>query len=143
MTHEDSATTSPAPFPEPDSALTHILVVSDLERSRAWYLDVLGAELYRVYEGSVVLSFNGAWLLIVEGGPPTDDKPTVTFAPPTDPDAVSHSMTIRVTDAQAAYETLRARGAAFSTAPVTHGQETRAFFRDPDGHLFEISAYRG
>jgi catechol 2,3-dioxygenase-like lactoylglutathione lyase family enzyme len=132
-----------AVFPEPDSALTHILVVSDLERSRAWYLDVLGATLYRAYEGSVVLQFNEAWLLIVEGGPPTDDKPTVTFAPPRDPDAVSHSMTIRVNDCEAAYRTLVARGAAFLTPPVTRGAETRAFFRDPDGHLFEISAYRG
>ena len=33
-----------------------------------------------------------------------------------------------------------ARGAEFLTPPVTwdHG-EVRAFFRDPDGHLFEIS----
>jgi catechol 2,3-dioxygenase-like lactoylglutathione lyase family enzyme len=130
-----------AQFPEPDSALTHILVVSDLERSQGWYLDVLGAELYRAYEGSVVLEFNGAWLLLVEGGPPTDDKPTVTFVPPTDPDAVSHSITIRVTDAHGTYETLKARGANFLSPPVTHGAETRAFFRDPDGHLFEISAY--
>jgi len=34
-------------FPTPDTELTHILVVSDLERSRRWYTDVLGAELYR------------------------------------------------------------------------------------------------
>ena len=40
------------------------------------------------------------------------------------------------------YETLRARGATFLTPPVTSGAETRAFFRDPDGHLFEISEYR-
>jgi len=26
--------------------------------------------------------------------------------------------------------------------PVSHGPETRCFFRDPDGHLFEISEYR-
>ena len=30
----------------------------------------------------------------------------------------------------------------FLTPPVTSGAETRAFFRDPDGHLFEISEYR-
>ena len=52
-------------------------------------------------------------------------------------------MTIRVRDCDAAYATLRERGAEFLTPPVTHGAETRAFFRDPDGHLFEISAYRG
>ena len=26
--------------------------------------------------------------------------------------------------------------------PMRHGPETRCFFRDPDGHLFEISEYR-
>ena len=62
-------------FPTDATALTHILVVSDPTRSRAWYTDVLGA--------------------------------------------------------------------TFLTEPVTSGAETRAFFRDPDGHLFEISEYRG
>lgn len=63
--------------------LTHILVASDVERARAFYVDVLGAELYREYGGSsVVLRFLGNWLLLVTGGGPTEDKPTVTFAPP-------------------------------------------------------------
>ncbi len=38
------------------------------------------------------------------------------------------------------YETLRSRGAAFLTPPHDWGQETRCFFRDPDGHLLELSA---
>jgi len=42
----------------------------------------------------------------------------------------------------AAYETLRARGAAFLTPPVSSQYEIRAFFRDPDGHLVEISEVR-
>ena len=61
-------------FPTPDMALTHILVVEDVERSTAWYRDVLGAELYREYGGSAVFSFNGAWLLLVTGGDPTPDR---------------------------------------------------------------------
>jgi catechol 2,3-dioxygenase-like lactoylglutathione lyase family enzyme len=47
-----------------------------------------------------------------------------------------------VNDCQAAYDALRARGAAFLTAPVSSPWETRAFFRDPDGHLVEISEAR-
>lgn len=44
--------------------------------------DVLGATLYREYgETSAVCSFAGAWLLLVTGGSPTEDKPDVTFAP--------------------------------------------------------------
>jgi lactoylglutathione lyase len=120
--------------------LTHILVVSDLERARAFYRDVLGAEVYREYGGSsIVLRFLGNWLLIVTGGGPTQDKPTVTFAPPGDPDLVGSAFTIRVSDCVGSYETLRSRGAEFLTPPVDSGWEVRAFFRDPDGHLFEIS----
>jgi catechol 2,3-dioxygenase-like lactoylglutathione lyase family enzyme len=130
-------------FPTADMPLTHILVVSDAARSRHWYTDVLGAELYREYGDSTVLSFNGAWLLLVTGGDPTDDKPTITLAPPAGPDRLDHLFTIRVPDCRAAYETLHARGAEFLTPPVDHGAETRCFFRDPDGHLFEISEYRG
>src|SRR5438093_8949313 len=99
-------------FPSPGMELTHILVATDLERSRAFYRDVLGAELYREYGGSsIVFRFLGNWLLVVTGGGPTQDKPTVTFASPLDPDVVSASFTIRVPDCRAAYETLHARGA--------------------------------
>jgi catechol 2,3-dioxygenase-like lactoylglutathione lyase family enzyme len=127
-------------FPTPGMDLTHILVVTDVERSKAFYRDVLGAELYREYGGSsVVFRFLGNWLLLVTGGGPTADKPTVTFAPPADPDTVSASFTIRVDECHRAYETLRARGASFLTPPKDWGGEIRCFFRDPDGHLFEIS----
>ncbi len=62
---------------------------------------------------------------------------------PADSDRVSHAMTIRVPDGMAAYETLRDRGASFLTPPVTSEWEVRGFFRDPDGHLLEISEFRG
>jgi catechol 2,3-dioxygenase-like lactoylglutathione lyase family enzyme len=136
--------TATGDFPTDDGMeLTHLLVVGDLERSLAFYRDVLGAEPYRSYGGSsAVLRFLGAWLLLVTGGGPTRDKPSVTFAPPPDPDLVSHELTIRVPDCQAAYETLRSRGAVFLTPPVTYDWEVRCFFRDPDGHLLEISETR-
>ena len=130
-------------FPAEGMEITTILVVSDIERSRAFYRDVLGAELYREYGGtSVVLRFLGAWLLLVSGGGPTSDKPTVTFAPPLDPERVSAEFTIRVPDCHGAYDTLRSRGATFLATPVEYEHEIRAFFRDPDGHLFEISQVR-
>ena len=127
-------------FPTEGMELTRILVVSDMGRSLPFYRDVLGATVYREYGGtSVVLSFLDTWLLLVTGGGPTEDKPTVTFGPPTDPDDVSAAFTIRVPDCQASYEVLKSRGAEFLTPPVASQWETRAFFRDPDGHLFEIS----
>ena len=130
-------------FPADGMELTHILVVSDIERSRRWYLDVLGAALYREYGGtSVVLSFQAAWILLVTGGEPTPDKPGVSFIAPDDASEVSHSFTIRVPDCRAAYETLLQRGAEFLTPPYDWGNEIRCFFGDPDGHLYEISESR-
>jgi catechol 2,3-dioxygenase-like lactoylglutathione lyase family enzyme len=85
-------------------AVTHILVVTDPARSRDFWVDVLGAELYREYGGtSVVLRFAGTWLLLVSGGGPTADKPTVVFRPPADarPGAVNaHNHGLRTIGAR-------------------------------------------
>ena len=58
-------------------------------------------------------------------------------------DAVSHELTIRVPDCRTAYEILKGRGAKFLTPPVESDWEIRCFFRDPDGHLLEISELKG
>ena len=127
-------------FPSKEMELTHILVVSDIKVSRIFYEELLGAEVINEYGGtSCVLKFQGAWLLLVTGGVPTEDKPDVTFEPPADTKRVSHSMTIRVPDCKEAYETLKSRGVTFLTPPKDWGAEIRCFFRDPDGHLLEIS----
>jgi catechol 2,3-dioxygenase-like lactoylglutathione lyase family enzyme len=126
-------------FPAEGMEATHLLVVSDPSASRSFYEGVLGAEVFREYGASVVLRFLGTWLLLVPAGEPTPDKPGVSFAPPPDPDAVSHEITIRVPDCRSAYETLRSRGAEFLAPPAESEWEVRCFFRDPDGHLLEIS----
>ena len=120
--------------------MTHMLVVSDVEVSRDWYVDVLDAQVYGEYGGtSVVLDLLGNWLLLVNGGGPTPGKPTVTLAAPDDPDRISSQIIFRVDDCQGLYELLKSRGAEFLAPPVDRGGEIRAFFRDPDNHLFEIS----
>jgi catechol 2,3-dioxygenase-like lactoylglutathione lyase family enzyme len=127
-------------FPADATDLTRLLVVTDLGRSVAWYRDVLGAEVVGEYGGtSAVLRFVGAWLLLVTGGGPTADKPTVSRAAPADPDTASAELIIAVPDCRTAHAELAARGAAFLADPVEYPWEIRAFFRDPDGHLFEIS----
>ena len=126
------------------SALTHLLVVTDAEASRDWYVRVFDASVYGEYGGtSVVLELLGKWILLVTGGEPTSDKPSVTFVAPDDPDRVSAEMIFRVDDCRATFELLRSRGAEFLTEPVDWDGEIRAFFRDPDGHLFEISQLTG
>jgi catechol 2,3-dioxygenase-like lactoylglutathione lyase family enzyme len=133
MTEQDS-------FPTNDMELTTILVIKEPEESKKFYLDVLGATLYREYgSSSCVLKFQGVWLLLVTEGGPTEDKPEVSFTSPNDKTKVSHSFTIRVKNCQQSYELLKSRGATFLTPPYNWEFEVRAFFRDPDGHLFEIS----
>jgi catechol 2,3-dioxygenase-like lactoylglutathione lyase family enzyme len=129
-----------AGFPDDATDLTRLLVVANIGRSRDWYEHVLGAEIVGEYGGtSCVIRLVGQWLLLVSGGPPTEDKPTVAFAPPADPDMASAELIIAVPDCRAAYDELRDRGAAFLAPPVEYDWEIRAFFRDPDGHLYEIT----
>ena len=72
----------PNEFPSDGVALTHILVVKEMDRSRSFYRDVLGATIYREYGGtSCVLKFQDSWLLLVTPGGPTEDKPDVVFEP--------------------------------------------------------------
>ena len=129
------------PFTE--SELTIILVVADMAKSKKFYEEYLGAEINREYGGtSMVIKFLGSWILLVTAGGPTEDKPEVYFEPPVNRNMVSHAFTIRVKDCQKTYEILTEKGITFITPPVTNGAETRCFFQDPDGHLFEISEYR-
>ena len=130
-------------FPREGVELTHILVAK-LERARSFYRDVLGATVYREYEGtSSVLQFQGSWLLLVTAGGPTDDKPEVTLEAPSDPRRTSAFLNLRVADVQQVYEEWSARGAEFLTAPIDRGVEIRCYMRDPDGHLIEVGQSTG
>ena len=128
-----------ASFPRPTEgiAVTHFIVASDVGRSRRFYADVLGGEVLLAGEPTIVALAN-SWIIINLGGPPTDDKPTVTLEPPRDPDRVSSFLNLRVADINSVYEQWRARGAKFLTPPTDRCVELRCYMRDPDGHLIEV-----
>jgi catechol 2,3-dioxygenase-like lactoylglutathione lyase family enzyme len=130
------------PAPKQGIVLTHFLVASDVERSRRFYADVLGGEVLREGEPTIIALAN-SWIIINVGGPPTDDKPTVTLDTPRDPDLVSSFLNIRVADIHAVYEQWRDRGAEFLTPPTDRGAELRCYMRDPDGHLIEVGQATG
>jgi catechol 2,3-dioxygenase-like lactoylglutathione lyase family enzyme len=121
------------PTPTEGIALTYFIVSRDVERSRRFYTDVLGGEAVLEGEPSIVALANG-WITINVGGGPTDDKPTVTLEPPSDPNRASAFLNIRVADIKAIYEEWSARGAEFLTPPIDRGSEIRCYMRDPDGH---------
>ena len=125
------------PLPTEGILLTHFIVAEDVPRSAAFYSEVLGGELVREGEPSIVQLAN-AWVIINVGGGPTDDKPEVILETPADPNRVSSFLNIRVADIQAVYEEWGSRGANFITPPVQHEAEIRCYVRDPDGHLIEV-----
>jgi len=129
-------------FPVEGVELAHVLVVRDIPRARAFYRDVLGARVDSDGQTTCNVRFQGARLMLVTGSGPSRDKPGVNFAQPASPYRVSHLITIRVPDCQAAYETLKRRGAQFLTPPIEWESAVRCFFRDPDGHMLEISEPR-
>jgi catechol 2,3-dioxygenase-like lactoylglutathione lyase family enzyme len=125
------------PNPTEGILLTHFIVAEDVERSRAFYTDVLGGETVMRGEPSMVQLAN-AWIIINVGGGPTVDKPDVILETPPDPNRTSSFLNIRVADVHATYEEWRSRGAEFLTPPKDLGDEIRSYVRDPDGHLIEV-----
>lgn len=125
------------PIPREGILLTHFIVADDVERSRAFYSDVLGGETVMDGEPSIVQLAN-SWIIINVGGGPTVDKPEVILETPPDPSRASSFLNIRVADVHAVYEEWRSRGAAFITPPQDLGREIRCYIRDPDGHLIEV-----
>ncbi len=130
------------PAPREGIAITHFIVSRDVERSRRFYVEVLGGEAVLEGEPSIVALANG-WITISVGGGPTPDKPTVTLEPPTDLHHASSFLNIRVADIGAVYKLWRARGAEFLTPPIDRGAEIRCYMRDPDGQLIEVGQLVG
>jgi catechol 2,3-dioxygenase-like lactoylglutathione lyase family enzyme len=130
------------PAPTEGIVLTHFIVSADVERSRRFYTDILGGQTLLGGEPTIVALAN-SWIIINVGGPPTNDKPTITLEPPRDPDHVSSFLNIRVADIQSAYDQWSARGAQFLTQPIDRGRELRCYIRDPDGHLIEVGQTTG
>jgi lactoylglutathione lyase len=117
--------------------VTNTLIVRDIQRSVAFYRDVLGATVLR--EGQpTFLRLGNIGLTINSGGGPTDDKPEVVASPPHDPNVLSIFLNLRVTDIRRYYDLWSSRGAKFITEPKVHATELRCHLRDPDAYLIEV-----
>jgi catechol 2,3-dioxygenase-like lactoylglutathione lyase family enzyme len=130
-------TASEWPIPRDGVAVTHLLIVRDVARSRQFYADVLGAKV--LMEGiPTILRFYNTWLILSSEGGPTDDKPDVIAAAPPDARTLTSALNLRVADIYDVYQRWSARGAEFLTPPKVHESEIRCYMRDPDGHLIEV-----
>ena len=117
--------------------VTNTLIVRDIQRSVAFYRDVLGATVLREGEPTF-LRLGNIWLTINVGGGPTDDKPEVLASPPRDQNILSIFLNLRVTDIRRCYDLWSSLGARFITEPKVHATELRCYMRDPDGYLIEV-----
>ena len=131
------------PAPQEGFVLTHFLTVRDYEKARGFYRGVLGGQVVLENPPFGIIKLANAWVILNEGGGPTDDKPTVTLSPPTDLDHVSSFLNIRVADIQARYQEWKSKGAEFLTPPIDRGMEIRCYMRDPDGYLIEVGQATG
>jgi catechol 2,3-dioxygenase-like lactoylglutathione lyase family enzyme len=120
------------PAPKEGIMITHFIVSRDVERSRRFYTEVLGGEAVLEGELSIVALANG-WVTISVGGGPTDDKPTVTLVPPSDPTHASSFLNIRVADIGAVLQAVeRSRSGVLDPAdrpwqrdPLLHARPRR------------------
>jgi lactoylglutathione lyase len=124
-------------YPKEGFVMTHFLTVADLKRSSEFYLRIFGGEVVRSGEPTIIQIAN-SWIVLNQGGGPTDDKPTVTLRTPANPNEASNFMIIRVADIWSYYKKWRGKGAEFLTEPKEHELETRCYMRDPDGYLIEV-----
>jgi catechol 2,3-dioxygenase-like lactoylglutathione lyase family enzyme len=110
------------------SGVDHVVLhVSDVERSKRFYTEILGMTVYREEEGQVFLHTGqqGVALFRRPGG-----------APLTIGNALHH---LAYKAASGTYETLKEErerhGVAVSGRP---GQDRCIYFRDPDGHRLQL-----
>ena len=134
--------TADFPAPREGFVITHFLVVSDQDRSREFYKSLFDGKVL-LERDPVIMKVANTWLILNNGGGPTDDKPTITLTTPPDANRTSAFLNVRVADIQRAYVDWSARGAEFLTEPKDHGREIRAYIRDPDGHLIEVGQATG
>jgi catechol 2,3-dioxygenase-like lactoylglutathione lyase family enzyme len=130
------------PVPREGFVVTHFITSRDVDRSAAFYRDVLGGEVVMKGKPTAVRLAN-SWIIINDGGGPTDDKPDVYLEAPTDAHKTSSFLNLRVADIGACYADWKRRGAQFVTPPKTHESEIRCYIRDPDGYLIEVGQTTG
>ena len=120
---------------------THFLTVKDQEKSKDFYVRVLGGKVIKPRDPCYIKLAN-TWLILNSGGGPTPDKPDVILETPPDPHRMSSFLNLRVADIWACYRLWRGRGASFLTEPLdNHGAEWRCYMRDPDNYLIEVGQY--
>ena len=130
-----------APIAREGFFVTHFFTVRDQEKSKDFYVRILGGRVIRP-ENPCYIKLANSWIILNSGGGPTPDKPEVVLETPTDLNRMSSFLNLRVADIWACYKEWSEKGAVFLTEPLdNHGSEWRCYMRDPDGYLIEVGQY--
>ena len=114
------------------------LFVEDVAAARTFYVDVLGTEVIFSDEQSAVVRLSNLLINLLHADQaPTLVEPVQVGGPTAGARAL---YTIKVDDADAAFEELTGRGATFLNGPIDRpwGRRTAAF-ADPAGNVWEIA----
>jgi hypothetical protein len=82
-----------APVTRSGFFVTHFLTVKDQERSKAFYVGVLGGRVVKS-KNPCYIKLSNSWV-ILNGGGPTPDKPEVILETPSDPNRVNCFLNLR------------------------------------------------
>ena len=117
------------------------LAVPDVERSAAWYVDVLGFErLYPgMWEGVPVFIGKGTTAIALFPRRSRDDSPSLPQSQRNELDMLHLAMRADRKNFLAAQEDLKTRGVKFEFED--HEISHSIYFRNPDGHQIEITTY--
>lgn len=116
-----------------------VLFVQDVERSKAFYGDILGLEVDQQDEVSAFLKLETGLVALL--GPAASHDLLSPEAVSLDPSAAAKGQLVAfVDDVDGAYAELTAHGVEFIREPIDREWGLRtAHFKDPDGHIWEIA----
>jgi catechol 2,3-dioxygenase-like lactoylglutathione lyase family enzyme len=118
-----------------------ILAVADVERSVAFYRDLIGFQVEALYDDPpyATLVLAGSRLSLAEQGHPAEDRPGVELAVQADRSTADVVLVVEVEDARVEHRRLDGEGVRFLAEPYEPPWGGCRFFCvDPDGYLVEI-----
>jgi catechol 2,3-dioxygenase-like lactoylglutathione lyase family enzyme len=118
-----------------------ILAVADVDRSVAFYRDLIGFEVEALYDDPpyATLVLAGSRLSLAEQGHQAEDRPGVELAVDADRSTADVVLVVEVDDARAEHRRLDGEGVRFLAEPYEPPWGGCRFFCvDPDGYLVEI-----
>jgi catechol 2,3-dioxygenase-like lactoylglutathione lyase family enzyme len=130
-----------APVAQSGFFVTHFLTVRDQEKSKAFYVGVLGGKVVKP-ENPRYIKLSNSSIILNSGGGPTPDKSEIFLEAPRDLNRVNHFLNLWVAELEACYKEWKAKGAHFLTEPLdNHGWESRCYMPDPNGYIIEVGQY--